>query len=66
MNKAEDHERVSLYQLDPEDRDRLLLEQKECVFNWCTKDEWPITFFCGSAPQERESMLFDVLSPKNK
>jgi len=42
MDKAEDHERVSIYQLDDDDRDTLLLEQKECVFNWCTKDEWPM------------------------
>jgi general stress protein 26 len=42
MDKAEDHEKVSIYQLDPKDRDRLLLEQKECVFNWCTREEWPM------------------------
>ncbi|MBT3428440.1 MAG: hypothetical protein HN432_17650 [Gammaproteobacteria bacterium] len=42
MDKAEDHEKVSIYQLDDDDRDRLLLEQKECTFNWCTRDEWPM------------------------
>lgn len=42
MEKAEDHEMVSIYYLDPEDRDALLLEQKECVLNWSTKDSWPM------------------------
>jgi general stress protein 26 len=42
MEKAEDHEMVSIYYLDPEDRDALLLEQKECVLNWATKDSWPM------------------------
>jgi hypothetical protein len=42
MDKAENHEAVSIYYLDPEDRDALLLEQKECVLNWCTQDEWPM------------------------
>ena len=42
MQKAANHEAVSIYHLDPEDRDALLLEQKECVLNWCTQDEWPM------------------------
>ena len=35
-------EKVSIYRLNPDDQQRLLLEQRECVFNWCTKDEWPM------------------------
>ncbi|MFZ8973900.1 MAG: hypothetical protein ACO2ZD_07385, partial [Pseudomonadales bacterium] len=42
MEKAENHEAVSVYRLDPEDQEALLLEQKECVLNWCTQDEWPM------------------------
>ena len=42
MNKAENHEVVSIYTLDDDVREAMLLEQKECVLNWCTKDEWPM------------------------
>ena len=42
MEKAENHEVVSVYRLDPEDQEALMLEQKECVLNWCTRDEWPM------------------------
>ena len=42
MNKAENHEVVSIYSLDDDLREAILLEQKECVFNWCTQDEWPM------------------------
>ncbi len=38
----ENYERVSIYQLNPEDQDRLLNTVRECVFNWCTRDEWPM------------------------
>ena len=42
MNKAENHEVVSIYTLDDDVREAMLLEQKECVLNWCTHDEWPM------------------------
>ena len=42
MNKAENHEVVSIYTLDDDVREAMLLEQKECVLNWCTRDEWPM------------------------
>ena len=38
----ENYELVSIYRLNPDDQERLLLTQRECVFNWCTKDEWPV------------------------
>lgn len=42
INEIDNYEMVSIYHLNPEDQERLLLTQKECVFNWCTKDEWPV------------------------
>lgn len=39
---AENHEMVSIYPLSAEDRERMLQNARECVFNWCTKDEWPV------------------------
>lgn len=42
INEIDNYEMVSIYHLNPEDQERLLLSQKECVFNWCTKDEWPV------------------------
>lgn len=38
----ENYEKVSMYRLDPEVQEALLLAQSECVFNWCTKDSWPV------------------------
>ena len=38
----DNYELVSVYQLNPDDQEALLLEQRECVFNWCTKDSWPM------------------------
>jgi len=38
----DNYEMVSIYHLNPEDQEKLLLTQKECVFNWCTKDQWPM------------------------
>ncbi len=38
----DNYELVSVYRLNPEDQEALLLEQRECVFNWCTKDSWPM------------------------
>lgn len=42
IDEIDNYEMVSVYHLNPEDQERLLLTQKECVFNWCTKDEWPV------------------------
>lgn len=42
MNAIEDYEKVSIYGLDPELQEQLLSTQRECVFNWCTRDEWPM------------------------
>ena len=38
----ENYERVSIYQLDPAVQEQLLGVARECVFNWCTRDEWPM------------------------
>lgn len=40
--KLENYEQVSIYRLDPETQAKLLEEARECTFNWCTKDEWPM------------------------
>lgn len=40
--KADSHEAVSIYRLDDEAREQLLSVARECVFNWCTKDEHPM------------------------
>lgn len=36
------YERVSIYRLDAAAQEQLLTTVRECVFNWCTKDEWPM------------------------
>jgi general stress protein 26 len=36
------YEMVSIYKLDPDVQEELLSNARECVFNWCTKDEWPM------------------------
>ena len=41
-DKLQNYEMVSIYHLNPEDQEALLSTQRECVFNWCTKDEWPM------------------------
>ncbi len=38
----QNYEQVSIYRLNPDDQERLLNVQRECVFNWCTRDEWPV------------------------
>lgn len=38
----QDYESVSIYQLDPEMQEKLLSTHRECVFNWSTKDGWPM------------------------
>jgi len=40
--KPDNYERVSIYPLDEADREALLGMARECVFNWCTKDAWPM------------------------
>ena len=37
-----DHEVVSIYPLEPDVLEKLLVTQGECVFNWCTRDNWPV------------------------
>ncbi|MDP6978060.1 MAG: pyridoxamine 5'-phosphate oxidase family protein [Myxococcota bacterium] len=41
-DKPQDYEKVSMYNLDDEGREELLSTAIECIFNWCTKDEWPM------------------------
>ncbi len=40
--KIHDYEQVSVYGLDASEREALLTAQGECVFNWATKDGWPV------------------------
>jgi general stress protein 26 len=37
-----DYEKVSIYFLDPAVQEELLASQRECVFNWSTRDGWPM------------------------
>jgi len=39
---VEDYERVSVYNLEGEDREALLNGHAECTFNWSTVDGWPM------------------------
>ncbi len=41
-DKPEDYERVSIYNLNEKDQEELLSIATECVFNWCTRDSWPM------------------------
>ena len=41
-SKPQDFERVSVYNLSEKDQEELLSVATECVFNWCTKDSWPM------------------------
>jgi len=41
-NTLENYEMVSIYRLDPAVQEELLSIARECVFNWCTKDSWPM------------------------
>ena len=38
----ENYEKVSIYPMDPEVQEQLLSIQIECVFNWSTKEGWPM------------------------
>jgi hypothetical protein len=37
-----DHETVSVYPLDDEQREELCSKASECVLNWATQDSWPV------------------------
>ena len=39
---TKDHEKVSIYPFAREKREELLSKARECVFNWSTKDGWPV------------------------
>ena len=39
---SQDHEQVSIYPFSEAQREELLSKARECVFNWVTKDGWPI------------------------
>ena len=39
---SEQHEVVSIYPFTDETREELLSKAGECVFNWSTKDGWPV------------------------
>ncbi len=39
---SEEHEVVSIYPFTEETREELLSKASECVFNWSTKDGWPV------------------------
>ena len=38
----ENYEDVTLYDLDPDDEERLLLAHNECTFIWSNKEGWPV------------------------
>ena len=40
--KLGDYEKVSIYYLDAKTQEELLSSARECVFNWATKDGWPM------------------------
>lgn len=42
MAELHDYERVSIYPLDPDVQEKLLSGHRECVFNWATRDGWPV------------------------
>lgn len=42
MGKATDHESVSIYRFNDDEIDQFMTDGRECILNWCTKDEWPV------------------------
>lgn len=42
MSEPHNYEMVSIYRLDPDVQEELLSTSRECVFNWCTRDQWPM------------------------
>jgi general stress protein 26 len=41
-DELHNYEKVSIYPLDPDKQEELLNTHRECVFNWCTQDNWPM------------------------
>jgi general stress protein 26 len=41
-DKLTDYEKVSIYPLNPDVQEKLLRVQRECVFNWSTREGWPL------------------------
>ena len=39
---VQDYEQVSIYYLDEDAKQKLLSDSRECVFNWSTRDGWPM------------------------
>lgn len=44
---TENHEQVSIYPFSEEKREELLTKARECVFNWTTRDGWPVGVIHG-------------------
>ncbi len=42
MSEAENYEDVTIYGLDDDVEERLLLEHDECTFIWSNKEGWPV------------------------
>ena len=42
MADLKNYESVSIYHLDDDVKEKLLATHAECVFNWATKDGWPM------------------------
>jgi general stress protein 26 len=40
--RPSNYEKVSIYPVDPDVQEKLLATQVECVFNWATRDGWPM------------------------
>jgi general stress protein 26 len=40
--ELQDYEKVSIYPLDADLQEQLLSAQRECVFNWSTREGWPM------------------------
>ena len=41
-DELHNYEKVSIYPLDAAKQEELLNTHRECVFNWCTQDNWPM------------------------
>ena len=41
-NAPDNYEKVSIYPIDEDVREKLLSTQIECVFNWATREGWPM------------------------
>ena len=47
------YEQVSIYPLDADVQEKLLTINRECVFNWCTRDNWPMGRGTSASPPAR-------------